>query len=61
VPDLIPSSGPIWLKSLCCNGGEASITMCTHHGWGIDICEHDEDIYIECEQELESGKSSHGM
>ena len=55
---LIPSTGPIWLSSLKCTGDETSLVQCTHNGWGSDMCEHDEDVYIECEQQPSSSRNS---
>ena len=51
MPDVMPATGPIWLNSLHCSGEETSLAMCVHSGWGIDMCDHDEDVYLDCEQE----------
>ena len=41
-------SGRIWLDNLNCNGNESTIGECSHAGWGMHDCEHDEDAGVEC-------------
>jgi len=40
--------GPIWLSSLVCLGNETSIDLCQHDEWGVNSCEHKEDVSISC-------------
>jgi len=41
-------TGPIWLDDLQCTGNETSLINCTHRGWGVHNCSHDEDVSILC-------------
>ena len=41
-------SGRIWLDDVNCLGHERSIAMCSHRGWGINNCGHDEDASVIC-------------
>ena len=41
-------SGPIWLDNVNCTGDETSIAECRHNGWGVDNCDHSEDVSISC-------------
>ena len=41
-------SGPIWLDNVKCNGQESTIAACQHNGWGINSCNHKNDIGITC-------------
>ena len=48
------SRGPILLDEVMCTGSENNIAMCPHNGWGIDNCDHSEDVGVICQ-----GKSWH--
>lgn len=41
-------SGPIWLDNVRCNGEEAAVTQCEHHGFGENNCGHGEDAGVVC-------------
>ena len=41
-------SGQIWLGKLYCDGTELSIANCSHNGWGIHNCHHNEDAGVKC-------------
>ena len=41
-------SDPIWMDDVSCSGEEASLVHCSHGGWGVDNCEHNEDASVEC-------------
>ena len=41
-------SGQIWLDELHCIGSEGSIRNCSHDGWGIHNCAHEEDASVKC-------------
>ena len=49
-------SGQIWLDNVQCNGTERDIDECSHDGWGVHSCGHDDDVAISC-----NTGNSHGL
>ena len=43
-----PGVEPIWLDNVVCNGHEANLVECTHRGWGVEDCHHNEDAGVQC-------------
>ena len=41
-------SGTILLGNVQCTGKEAYIWECSHSGWNVDYCGHNEDVGVEC-------------
>ena len=41
-------SGNIWLDDVNCFGHETSIDRCSHRGWNVHNCRHDEDASVIC-------------
>jgi len=46
------TSGQIWLDNVRCSGTETDIAACSHSGWGVHNCQHDEDVALSCENGL---------
>jgi len=43
--------GDIWLDDLGCSGSEETLGSCSHLGWGVHNCGHDEDVSVACREE----------
>uniref|UniRef100_A0A4W5R5U2 SRCR domain-containing protein n=1 Tax=Hucho hucho TaxID=62062 RepID=A0A4W5R5U2_9TELE len=43
-----PGIGKIWFDDLRCTGTEASVFDCQHNGMGINNCQHNEDVGVQC-------------
>ena len=41
-------SGPIWLDDVVCNANDTSLVQCGHLDWGVNNCEHNEDVGVTC-------------
>ncbi|XP_015774717.1 PREDICTED: deleted in malignant brain tumors 1 protein-like [Acropora digitifera] len=41
-------SGRIWLDNVGCQGGEVSLSSCSHNAWGNHNCGHGEDASVAC-------------
>ncbi|XP_064596188.1 deleted in malignant brain tumors 1 protein-like isoform X3 [Liolophura sinensis] len=41
-------SGQMWLDDVVCSGGETDISQCSHNAWGVNNCQHTEDVGLVC-------------
>jgi len=41
--------GMVWLKDIQCDGTERHIDECSHRGWGVHDCTHNEDVAVSCD------------
>jgi len=42
------STTPIWMDDVQCHGTEASLEQCPYGGWGVNNCQHSEDVALSC-------------
>ncbi|KAJ8029321.1 Deleted in malignant brain tumors 1 protein [Holothuria leucospilota] len=49
-------SGIIWLDDLHCSGSEPSLFQCSHSGYGLHNCGHNEDASVRCTDPAENVK-----
>ena len=45
-----PSSAPIWLDNVNCNGSESRLIDCQHNGLSYHNCGHHKDAGVTCEE-----------
>ncbi|XP_078659992.1 scavenger receptor cysteine-rich domain-containing group B protein-like [Branchiostoma floridae x Branchiostoma belcheri] len=43
-------AGPIYIEDLQCDGTESSLFNCSHKGWRVHDCDHQDDVGVVCDQ-----------
>ena len=46
--DVSNGTGQIWLDKVRCTGRERNLISCSHGGWGIHDCRHNQDAGVAC-------------
>ena len=41
-------SEPILMDDVNCASSTTNFLECSHHGWGVENCNHDEDVLLTC-------------
>ena len=41
-------SGPIWLDDVDCSYYDYRFSNCDHSGWGVENCNHQDDVGVIC-------------
>ena len=46
----VPGTGQIWLDDVMCTDSclISNLNQCSHRGWGVHDCTHDQDVSIAC-------------
>ena len=42
------STVPIWMDNVACASSSTNFLECSHRGWGVEDCSHNEDILLTC-------------
>ena len=42
------NAGPIWIDNLDCTRSHDTLSECEHNGWGVNNCDHTDDIGVIC-------------
>ena len=50
-----PGKGRVWMDRVSCSGSETALATCRHRGWGVNSCQHSEDVGVICSGGLISG------